>query len=100
MCGGKGQKERYNTTGQTDSLNFDPCPMCGGQGYVEDVIEPTNRELTEYALEKFKEVDQLRKRLDKIIKHAQAIISNGGNNNLACKMLRIASGQEDGDTDD
>ena len=37
MCGGTGQKAIY-ATGQTDSLNFDICPMCGGQGYLDDMV--------------------------------------------------------------
>jgi RecJ-like exonuclease len=93
MCGGAGRRAVYNTAGQSVTYATEPCPMCGGHGYVEDVIEPTNRELTEYALDKFREVDMLRKRLDKIVQFAEKRCSR----ETAWEIWRISAGGKDGD---
>ena len=43
MCGGTGQRGVYHALGQTGTNTNETCPMCGGQGYVEDVVyQPTS----------------------------------------------------------
>lgn len=38
MCGGTGQRPACFTSVQTTTLSSEQCPMCGGQGYVEDMV--------------------------------------------------------------
>jgi hypothetical protein len=45
MCGGRGIKAKYiySADGNTMTQTSETCPMCGGQGYVDEVVyQPTN----------------------------------------------------------
>ena len=99
MCNGSGRLTSLDQLNRSTAPASVPCSMCGGQGYVDDMayhIETVDR--YELWIDQWKEIIKLQKRLNKIVQHAQDIIANDGNSNVARKMLRIASGQEDGDT--
>ena len=43
MCGGTGQRPACFTSEQTTTLSSEQCPMCGGMGYIDDMVyQPTN----------------------------------------------------------
>ena len=38
MCGGSGEKIKYNLNEETSTYNANICPMCCGEGYVEEAV--------------------------------------------------------------
>ncbi len=38
MCGGTGRKRDCEIGNGTAAFTYSYCPMCGGQGYVEDMV--------------------------------------------------------------